>query len=113
MHLIDDDLQVPVVQLRHALDASKRTFGEFLAESFVGVPTHGRDHAATVLQLQKQVRVALSIGSQLPIGDFEDRIDLDLREQLGDVLASRGVGIHGFVSLSMLDFAIHQLLALE
>jgi hypothetical protein len=49
----------------------------------------------------------------LPIGDFEDRVDLDLREQLGDVLASRGVGIHGFVSLWMLDVAGHQLLALE
>ena len=101
------------MQLRHALDASKSSFGESLAEAFVGVPSHGRDHAATVLQLQEQVRVALAIGSQLPIGDFEDRVDLDLREQLGDVLASRGVGIHGFVSLWMLDVAGHQLLALE
>jgi hypothetical protein len=55
----------------------------------------------------------LAIGSQWPIGDFEDRVDLGLREQFGDVLASRGVGIHSFVFVSILDVASHQLLALE
>ena len=94
LHLVDNDLHHAIVQLRHTLDTHIASLGKPLRELLIGIPTHPGDHSAAVLKLEQQIRVALSVGPELAIGDPEDCVDLGLWLQVGDVLTLRRVWLH-------------------
>ena len=72
-------LQLTIVQLSSTLDTKKIAFLKGFVDPRIGIPTHPRDRAGTIAQLQQKVHVALPVSPMLFVRNSKDFVDRRLR----------------------------------